>query len=345
MSEAAKKQAEVKVKPLSKCTFLAFFQKIWRWWLGVWYGFSEKKPKLAAIIYKIFFFVVFSEGVTIVQILILIFLPQLLGLELAGTEFMIPKVQITIGEFSYYWSFIGNDIAYDSAGNVIIGGGLGYFIAFKTATFLAQCINFPLQRNITYKSKGNPVWQAMWYFIGWVLINLACDAINNLWLPIANHFLPTWVSSILAMVAQGGIAMVIFFFIFMVIFPDLKKASETADKKVESLKAKGATKEEIAAAELKATEAKEAYRLDEARKNVIATESTANSKATVWQAVKARAEKLKAANAAAEEISTAEKLVEEKYADALDAAQKRDDAITENEAVIAEVAKARAARA
>ncbi len=309
------------IKPLSDNAFVAFFQKIWRAWLGLWYGFADKQPKLAKIIYQVFFFIVFSEGVTIFQILVLIFLPQMLGLELAGIEFMIPKIPITIGEFSYNWSFLGNEIVRDTAGNVIIGGGLGYFIAFKVATFLAQCINFPLQRNITYKSKGNPWIQAMWYFIGWVLINLACDAVNNLWLPIANNFLPVWISSILAMVAQGGIAMVIFYFIFMVIFPDLEKMAANAEKKVEDLKAKGASADEIAAAEAKAADLRAKADLETARKNEISANTLANTKALSWDASEKLLETMKADSAkyTAEQVAAQEAAVEAKYQEALEA--------------------------
>lgn len=344
------KQAEVRVKPLSDNPFLAFFQKIWRWWLGVWYGFAEEHPKAASLLYKVFFFIVFSEGVTIVQILLLIFLPQLFGLELAATEFMWPKVYMGFelnGE-PVYWSLFGNMVMTNEAGEAIIGGGLGYFLAFKIATFIAQVINFPLQRNITYKSKGNPYWQAMWYFIGWVGINAVCDGINNLWLPFANAFFPPsimWLKDILAMIAQGGVAMVIFFFIFMVIFPDLKKGSENARKKADELKAKGADADVIAAAELKALKAEEDYRLDEARKNVIATSSTADAKAVAWSALSAKLDKMKNGNASAEEIAIIEQGVADKYQQALEAAQKREEAIAENEATIVEVAAAREARA
>lgn len=338
-------KAEVIVKPLSDNAFLAFFQKIWRWWLGVWYGFEEKHPKLAKILYQVFFFVVFSEGVTIVQILILIFLPYLLGLELAATEFMIPKLPITIAGFTYNWSFLGNEIAKDAAGEVIIGGGLGYFIAFKIATFIAQVINFPLQRNITYKSKGNPVYQAMWYFIGWVLINLACDAINNLWIPPAQQFLPPAITSILAMIAQGGIAMVIFFFIFLVIFPDQEKAAASARKKVEDLKAKGASEEEIKAAELKATILTEKANEDTARRNEIAAGSLANAKAVAWDSVNQNVAKLEAKGASAEEIEAAKKLADEKYAEAEEAAVKRDEAIKIHADIIAANEAAAKARA
>jgi uncharacterized membrane protein len=336
MSETTQKQAEVRVKPLSKCTFLAFFQKIWRWWLGVWYGFVDKKPKLAGIIYKVFFFVIFSEGVTIWQFVVMTFLPHALaGL---GTD---------------PWGWPGISLSFCNGAQYIILGdtnGLGYFIAFELAVFTAQCINFPLQRNITYKSKGNPWWQAMWYFIGWVVISIATNAIWGL----INAVFTGWdwyntpgldvVAGLIKTVLTGGLSMVVFFFIFLVIFPDRKKAAENAKKKVETLKAKGATQEEIAVAQEKAIQADQAYRLDEARKNVIATGSLANSKASVWQAVKDKAEKMKAGGkASAEEIASAEKMVTEKYADALEAAQKRDDAIAENEAVIAQVDKERAA--
>ena len=75
--------------------------------------------------------------------------------------------------------------------NFIIFGdeqGWGYFIAFEIAVFTAQCINFPLQRNITYRSHGNPWFQAMWYFIGWVLVSIATNAIWG----ICNAFLLHW---------------------------------------------------------------------------------------------------------------------------------------------------------
>ena len=131
----------------------------------------------------------------------------------------------------------------------------------------------------------------------------------------------------------------------MVFFPDLKKAAANAQKKLDSLKEKGASEEAVKEAELKAAVAEEAYRLDEARKNVIATSSTADSKATVWAAMKARLEKMKENKAADEEISSMEAGVEQQYQVALEAAIKRDEAIAENEKTIAEVEAARAARA
>lgn len=282
---------EKQIKPLSENAFVRFFQKIWRWWLGVWYGFADKHPKLSKIIYMVFFFIVFSEGVTIFQILVLIFLPHLFGLELAATEFMWPKVFLFTNKegIDQYWTFLGNNIVYEK-GEVIIGGGLGYFLAFKIATFLAQCINFPLQRNITYRSHGNPWFQAMWYFIGWVLINLFCDAVNNLWMPFAAEVVPVWLMSILAMVAQGGIAMAIFFFIFLIIFPDNDKMAKNARAKYEKLVAANAPAEKIEAAKAKMEEWETKAYKSNAEKEYFAAKSQVNAKAMKYFAlVKAEA--------------------------------------------------------
>ncbi len=185
--------------------------------------FAKKHPKLAKLLYQVLFFLVFSNGVTIFQYLVFTFLPKLLGLKLAGTEFMWPQIPITIGDFSYKWNILGYEVLRDTAGEVIIGGGLGYFLAYEIGTFLAQCINFPLQRNITFKSHGNPAIQALWYFVAWVIISLLCNAINGLWLPIGNHYLSPAVYNILVTVITGGVSMVIFFFVFKIIFPDEEK--------------------------------------------------------------------------------------------------------------------------
>ena len=45
------------------------------WWMPKWRGFEEKSPNLAKWVYKIFYFFVFSMGVTIIQFIILLFLP------------------------------------------------------------------------------------------------------------------------------------------------------------------------------------------------------------------------------------------------------------------------------
>lgn len=185
-----------------------------------WKGFEQKHPKLAKWLYQLFYFWVFSMSVTIFQYLIFTFMPQWLGIELAGTEFMWPQIPITIAGISYKWNILGYEVMRDAAGEVVIGGGLGYFISYEVGTFLAQCINFPLQRNITFKSKGKISWQIMWYFIAWILISLVCNALNGLWMPIAQNYFAPEIYNILVTFITGGVSMVIYFFVFKIIFPE-----------------------------------------------------------------------------------------------------------------------------
>jgi putative flippase GtrA len=191
-----------------------------KWWMPKWQGFEEKHPELAKWVYQIFYFFVFSMGVTIIQYLVFTIMPGILGIGLAGTEFMWPQIQMKLFGVEFTWSLLGYNVLRDATGAVVIGGGLGYFISYEAGSFLAQCINFPLQRNITFKSHGNPVYQAMWYFIAWVLISLICNGLNNLWMPIASAYVAPAIYNILVTVITGGVSMVIFFFVFKIIFPE-----------------------------------------------------------------------------------------------------------------------------
>lgn len=189
-------------------------------WLHIWGNFEDKHPKLAKWAYQIFYFFVFSMGVTIFQYLVFTLMPHVLGTGLAGTEFMWPQVDMEILGVQFTWSLLGYEVLRDAAGTVMIGGGLGYFISYEVGSFLAQCINFPLQRNITFKSKGNPVYQAIWYFIAWVVISLICNGFNNLWMPIAQRYVAPAIYNLLVTFITGGVSMIIFFFVFKIIFPE-----------------------------------------------------------------------------------------------------------------------------
>jgi putative flippase GtrA len=194
-----------------------------QWWYETWQNFEEKHPKMAKWIYQIFYFFVFSMGVTVFQYLVFTFMPGILGMEMAGTEFMWPQKEMRLFGVDFTWSLLGYNVLKDGAGNVLIGGGLGYFISYETGSFLAQCINFPLQRNITFRSKGNPVIQGIWYLIAWIVISLICNGLNNLWMPIAAAYIAPAIYNILVAFITGGVSMVIFFFVFKIIFPEGEK--------------------------------------------------------------------------------------------------------------------------
>ena len=95
-------------------------------------------------LYQIFYFVIFSMGVTVFSIFYYIFTRWELGL--AGTEFMWPKVSMNLFGVKFTWSLLGYNVLRDATGNILIGGGLGYFISYELGSFLAQCINFPLEK-------------------------------------------------------------------------------------------------------------------------------------------------------------------------------------------------------
>ncbi len=327
MSDYTEEQLEQQLKPLSKNGFLAFFQKIWRWWLGVWYNFSEKHPKLSHLIYMVFFFIVFSEGVTIIQFLIMTFLPYAFE-GLWSTPFVWPAVALPwkdgAGNALNYAIFnepvkfldgMGRTVlastqaeveAAVNAGYALQVAGLGNFIAFEIATFLAQCINFPLQRNITYRSHGNPWYQAMWYFIGWVLISFFTNAVWG----IMNPLMMSWnwnevIIGLIKTVLTGGVSMLIFFFVFMVIFPDNNKVAAKKKAKYEKLMAANASAEKIAAAKAAYGKAQYAADLSNAEKEAHTAASQVNSKVMKYFAyagktkkAKDRTEEQKAADAA-----------------------------------------------
>ena len=188
-----------------------------------WNLFRDKHPRLTKLLYQLVYFYIFSMSVTIFQYLFFTFFPYLLGIELAGVEFMWPQIPLSFGGVDYTWNVLGYEVARNASGEVIIGGGLGYFISYELGAFLAQCINFPLQRNITFKSKGKLSWQIMWYFIAWVLISLFCNAINGLWLPVAQKYFAPALYNLLVTFITGGVSMVIYFFVFKIIFPEGEK--------------------------------------------------------------------------------------------------------------------------
>ena len=359
-------------KPLSGNPFVAFWQRIWRWWQGVWYGFSEKHHKLASWGYKIAFFFIFSMSVTVLQYIGFVALPYVFGLELAGTEFMWPHLKLTsIDGNDIYWNILGYNVSYNDAGEVIIGGGLGYFIAYELTVFIAQCINFPLQRNITFRSHGNPWWQAMWYFIGWILVSLFCNAINGLWMPFAELYVPAAVYNLLVTFVTGGVSMVIFFFIFLIIFPDADKTEKTKAAKLEAAKAAlesaktSGNEEEIARAQAAYDKAALAYEIAAENKKVFHSEKNISSAKSLAEAkingYQGKLNKIAKLGKAAEEASAkgdtakAEKLEAEKKEieagleksrnEALKAVASRDEIVPVEEAVLAEVKEAREKRA
>ena len=193
-----------------------------RFFIVRWMHFKDVHPKGAEIVAQFANFLLFSCSVTVWQYLVMLFLPYAFE-GLAAVPFVWPEVTLWHwGDGSAAVFGIFNEPAlYDSVGNVKIGGGLGNFIAFEIAVFTAQCINFPLQRNITFKSHGNPWYQALWYFIGWVLVSLFTSALWGFINIFCIHW--SWPNALVVFLKTNvvsTISMVVFFFVFKIIFSD-----------------------------------------------------------------------------------------------------------------------------
>ena len=88
------------------------------------------------------------------------------------------------------------------------------------AMVIGECVNFPIQRNFVFRSKGNLAWQVMWYVIAFVAITCIVNSINCVWVAVAGRFVPDFVYNVGTTVLNGGISMVIFFFVNKIIFPE-----------------------------------------------------------------------------------------------------------------------------
>ncbi len=304
----------IKSKPLSDNRFKAFFQRIYRWWLGRWYEYADAHRKAADLIYTVFFFFVFSVGVTIYQYLVMTFLPYAFA---------------SLNDGAWGWPNIPIAAAGGEA-YVLFGdaNGLGYFIAFEIATFTAQCINFPLQRNVTYRSHGKVVWQAFWYFIAWALISVFT---LSLW-GIINCFViylgwPEAVTGLLKTIVTGLISMVIFFFIFMITFPNREKTAKKLLKRLNRLEEKSADERKISALRSRYEKAKYDADLDRLTRNFESASASADAKAVVYESAVKKVESIKRGEGKADEdLAAAESYRDKAYESAVAALEKSVDA-------------------
>ena len=91
------------------------------------------------------------------------------------------------------------------------------------AMVIGECINFPIQRNFVFRSKGNLAKQIGWYVLAFCIITCIVNSINCIWVAVAGLLVPDFIYNIGTTVLNGGISMVIFFFVNKIIFPEAKK--------------------------------------------------------------------------------------------------------------------------
>ena len=111
-----------------------------------WTDFAEKHPGAAKWIREGGLFVIVSNLITVMKYFILQGLPYVFK-DLAGVEFGWPGIPVTLFGQNFDWNIFGYAVKYNDAGQVIVGGGLGYFIAYMIAMGIGEVINFPIQKN------------------------------------------------------------------------------------------------------------------------------------------------------------------------------------------------------
>ncbi|MCR4675456.1 MAG: hypothetical protein K5675_10625 [Lachnospiraceae bacterium] len=188
--------------------------------MKAWNNFVEKNPKLAKWVREGGLFFIVSNLITVFKYLLLQFLPAAFA-SLPNVDFGWPGVDMTLFGETFQWNIIGYDSAH---------GGLPYFCAYIVAMLVGECINFPIQRSFVFRSKGNIAYQAMWYGIAFVIVTCIVNSINCVWVAVAGMFVPDFVYNIGTTVLNGGVSMVIFFFVNKIIFPE----GEAKPKEVEA---------------------------------------------------------------------------------------------------------------
>lgn len=182
-----------------------------------WVNFASHHPSAAKWVREGGLFVIVCNLVTVLKYFILQFLPYAFR-DLAGVEFGWPGIPVTLFGQTFDWNIFGYAVKHE-AGEAVVGGGLGYFCAYMIAMTIGEAINFPIQKNFVFRSKGNLGRQIVWYVAAFILINCIVNSINCVWVAVAGLFVPDWLYNIGTTVLQGGISMVVFFFVNKIIFP------------------------------------------------------------------------------------------------------------------------------
>lgn len=181
----------------------------------MWKRLKEKHPNMVQFL--VFFLI--SNGVTVLQMILMPLIKYIFGFTtLVNTAFQIIPIGHNL-DGSIYYVFDYAMGAIGSGG----GGGLAYFLAVEITLFIAQVINFFLQRNVTFKSNASIGKAAFWYFISWLIISVGAAALQGLYKTPTYSFMMAQFGDSFGMTLADIVTMLINCVIsFWVFFPIMK---------------------------------------------------------------------------------------------------------------------------
>ncbi|BDZ60399.1 hypothetical protein Lsed01_01600 [Demequina sediminis] len=181
-----------------------------------WRDFSAEHTVVAEIIK----FSGLSFVVAALQYLLLTFLPGVLFRATDWGSIPAQFLHVTLGPLDTYV------FDYPATGDAL--GGLSYFVAFVLMLVISQGVNFPLQRNVVFRSKGRVGFQLAWYVVALVLITVLCSFLMSLYVPLVKEWADPAVYNLLVTVINGGVQLMIYFPVFKIIFPAAPVAAPQA---------------------------------------------------------------------------------------------------------------------
>lgn len=174
-----------------------------------WNSFAEKNPKLAQWVREGGLFVIVSNVITVFKALILIFLPAAFAF-MGSHDYGFPGIDITMFGHTFKWYVIGYGAS---------EGGMAYFWAYMVAMVIGEVVNFPIQKVVVFQNreKGAALAkQIIIYIIAFCVITVIVNSINCIWKGAIVFMLPEWLKwagEIVTVVLNGGVSMVVFFFV------------------------------------------------------------------------------------------------------------------------------------
>ena len=189
-------------------------------------NFASKHPKAAAWLRKGGLFVIFSYVVTFLKMLLLMFLPDLFRGVVGNAQWLWPNIPVELFGVQLNLAIVGNAL---EEVNGVVTGGMAFTLANFTAILLGECVNFPLQRNVTFKSHGPVLPQIALHGMATIGVFLVMNLFTCVWNPvtnalIANEAVRNTVQSLVTTIVTGGVAMVVIFAVDNKIFaPDFGK--------------------------------------------------------------------------------------------------------------------------